>query len=76
MDLLQDNFQIMINSIFDNKDKLINKIQQISEAKFLCKRATGISEKLIIIFQKKNLILAKRKISSKDIYFHYQKLEY
>lgn len=58
LDFFYNNFKIIINNIFKNKNKSSNKAQQIlvsMKAKSFSKRTIGVIKELAIIFKKKNL---------------------
>lgn len=79
LDSLHDDFETTTNSMLESGDKSIDKIQQIlasAEAKFLSKRATGITGDLAIMSKGRNSGFNKRKATSEDRCFNCQKLGY
>lgn len=79
LDFLYNDFETTINRILKSGDKLIDKIQQIlvlAKAKFFSKKIIKVTRDFAMIYNKKNLRSNKKKTSSKDKCFHYQKLRH
>lgn len=77
LDSLHNDFETTTNSMLESGDKSINEIQQIlasAKAKFLSKRATGVTGELAMMSKGRNSRYNKRKATSEDKCFNCQKL--
>ena len=76
VDSLHDNFETTTTSMLEQGDKTIDEIQQIltsAEAKFISKRATGVTGDLAMMSQGRNSSGMKRKATSEDKCYNCQK---